>query len=125
MTETTLQKQILNVEWMGPSLNKIYAGTHWADRKPWADAGHAAVWACVINSKIKPVDKPAHLTFTPHIKGRRYDATNYALTVKIIEDGLVKEGILKSDTPKHVTGITINAPVKIKTRSYMVVEIRW
>ncbi len=122
MTEPALQ--ILDVPWMGPSLNKIYAGVHWAERQSWADTGHAAVWAAANQAKIKPVDKPVHLTFTPHIKGRRYDTTNYSLSIKIIEDALVRKGILKSDAPKHVTGITINAPVKTKGFSHMIVEIR-
>ncbi len=124
MTEAQLQKQILKVPWMGPSLNEVYAGIHWATRHSWADTGHAAVWAVVVQSKIKPADKPVQLTFTPHIKGRQYDIINYALTAKIIEDGLVKEGILKSDTPKYVTGITLNAPIRTKAQSYMIVAIQ-
>ena len=112
MTETTLQEQILTVEWMGPSLNKVYAGGHWGKRMKWAADGHLAVLAAVRKGKISPVTSPVHLTFSPFIRGRRYDATNYALTVKILEDGLVKAGILKGDTGEYVWRVSTDAPVK-------------
>ncbi len=123
MTEAALQRQILEVEWMGPSLNSVYAGVHWRKRKTWAEDGHLAVMAAVRQARIKPVIFPVHLTFTPYIKGRQYDVSNYALTAKIIEDGLVKEGILKADTPRYVRSMTIKAPVKTTEQSSMILII--
>ena len=120
---TAPARQTLTVEWMGPSLNKVYAGVHWRERTTWADFGHIAVMAAVKQAGVKPVKAPVRLIFTPHVKGRKYDTLNYAFTAKIFEDGLVREHILKDDTAKYVLGVTINAPVKTKEQSYMVVVI--
>ncbi len=120
---TGASPQILTVEWMGPSLNKIYTGTHWGSRTKWAADGHLAVLAAVRKAKIKPVHSPVCLTFSPHIKGRRYDTNNYALAVKIMEDGLVKAGVLQGDTVKYVWRVSTDAPVKTKKQSYMIITI--
>ncbi len=121
MTEAALQT--LKVRWIGPTLNKIYAGVHWRERTQWADTGHTALWAAVVEAKTKPVTGPVHLTFTPHMRGRKYDTMNYVFTAKILEDGLVREGILKGDTPRYVRSVTMNAPVRTKEQSYMMVAI--
>ena len=113
----------LIVEWMGPSLNRVYAGVHWSQRDEWANDGHFAVIAAVRKAKIKPIDHPVHLTFTPMIKGRRYDPSNYALSAKIIEDGLVREGIIKGDSLKYIWRFSIDAPIHTKQQSYMVVKL--
>ena len=106
------------VPWVGPSLNKIWAGTHWRRRKAIADEGH---WACfTVKGFVVPWDRVC-LEFIPHIpKGRLYDCMNYALTAKVIEDGLVKIGVLQGDSGRHVAGITLTHPVRGKHKGMIV-----
>ncbi len=102
------------IEFMGPSLNSIYAGVHWSERKKQADAGHLAVSLV----KIKPFDKPVTLTFQP-VAGKRdriRDCSNYSYAAKIIEDGLVKTGVLEDDSPEFVKGFGIDEPVIDRAR---------
>lgn len=96
------------VPFMGPSTNQIYAGVHWRKRQKQADAGHAAVQGI----KLAPYQKPVRLTFIPIIGkgGRARDCSNYSYTAKLIEDGLVKAGILKDDTSEYVKGFEIAEP---------------
>ena len=49
MMEVTLE-----IPWVGPSMNKIWAGVHWSKRKQYADEAHKAVHIAVKMSKIKP-----------------------------------------------------------------------
>jgi hypothetical protein len=102
----------LFVQWMGPTLNKIYAGVHWATRRRTAEAGHLAVLAA-LGSRRPRISPPVRLEFLPVVsKGRRYDASNYAYTTKIIEDGLVRAGILSGDEHDRVRRIVIDSPIK-------------
>jgi hypothetical protein len=112
------------IPYIGPSLNKIYAGMHYSKRKRNADEAHLIVkMAC---KGIKSVSNPVSLTFTPYHNSRLYDCSNYAYTCKLIEDGLVQAGVLVDDTNKYVKQIIINAPVKIaKTEdNYTMVRIK-
>ena len=111
------------VSWVAPSLNRVYAGVHWRTRKAWADEGHLAVKAAVGRS-LKKFDSPVSLEFTP-IRGagkkKAYDISNYALTIKIIEDGLVWCGVLVDDTNKWVRRVITNAPIKGEETGMVVV----
>ena len=114
----------ITVNYMGPSLNKIYAGEHWSKRKAEADNMHFAVMAAIRD--CLPAAKPVVLIFQPYIRGRCYDCSNYAYSAKMIEDGLVQCGILANDTNEYVKAITILAPIKINkpAQSFMEVEIK-
>lgn len=96
------------VPFMGPSTNSIYAGVHWSKRNEQADEGHLAVKTI----RIEPFSKPVRLTFIPIVGkgGKVRDCSNYSYTAKIIEDGLVKAGILKDDTPDWVKGFEVVEP---------------
>ena len=113
-----MRSETLNVPYIAPSLNSIYSGVHWSKRKKQADEAHLAVK--IAASKVKPFDKPVQLNFQPIVKGRGYDVSNYAYTVKLIEDGLVQCGILPDDTVKWVKRITIMEPIKAKESSMVV-----
>lgn len=48
------------------------------------------------------------LIFQPvHPRGRRFDALNYALSAKVIEDGLVRSGLLGDDSGAYVAGVVL------------------
>ena len=88
------------------STNVIYSGKHWTVRKQHADLYHQ-----YIRAEVKPPEKgfeyPIDITYIFNFKGKLLDTTNCTYMVKLLEDGLVKSGIIEDDDPKHVqyTGI--------------------
>lgn len=115
-----MRAEIIPVDYIGPSLNKIYAGIFWAKRKKHADDAH---WAVKIATKgIEPFTGPVTLEFRPRQKGRGYDCSNYSYNAKLLEDGLVMCGIISGDSVKYVKQITLYAPVKAD-RSQTVITI--
>jgi len=102
-------------------MNTIWAGKHWSFRKRIADEAHLAVK--VATGRVKPFLGPVSIEFMPKHKGRLYDVSNYAVTCKACEDGLVLAGILMGDSAKIVEKITIYKPEKVKCQSYMLVRI--
>jgi hypothetical protein len=86
------------------STNKIYAGTHWAKRKSLADLYHE----CLIEYKGQTIkDTPVEITYIFNFKGKPLDTTNCTYMAKLLEDGLVKQGILEDDSPEFVAGTHI------------------
>ena len=103
---------IIEIPWIGPTLNKVWAGVHWTSRRNIARQGHEMT--CVYAKRIRPFENPVHITFQPIVTGKFFDASNYMLTAKIIEDGLVKCGVLEDDGPKFVLSVKLLAPIKGK-----------
>jgi len=99
------------IPWEGPSLNKIWAGMHWAKRKDIADTGHRA---CLVARGLKPFIGAVKITFQPVAgpRKRRYDCCNYALTNKVIVDGLVRMKVLTDDWIDNVKGTETLAAVR-------------
>ena len=99
----------LFIPYLGPSTNAIYAGLHWAKRKKAKDEAYMLTRAIVLESKAKPVEGRVDLTFTPQLgKGaRRRDTSNNSMTAKLIEDALVKAGVLADDTDEHVRNVML------------------
>lgn len=117
-----MRVEVLRIPWIGPSMNVIWAGKHWSLRKRIADEAHWAVHA--VARDLVMFAAPVRLEFTPKHKGRPYDPSNYAVTVKAIEDGLVMSGILPGDTGDKIKSVTIHAPEKLRAeQSYMLVKI--
>ena len=89
------------------SLNKIYAGIHFSQRKVHKDNYHLAVLA----SKPEPWtgDFPVHVHYHFKLRGNRLDISNHAYMQKMVEDGLVACGVLPDDDQKYVSGITVTA----------------
>lgn len=116
----------IKIPFIGSSTNAIYAGVNWRKRKAEADMAHLITKiAC---KGVPSFNKPAKLIFTPFHspkKGcRLYDCSNYSYAAKMIEDGLVRAGVLINDNVKYIKGFYIEEPVKIKGESYMLVEIK-
>jgi Holliday junction resolvase RusA-like endonuclease len=84
------------------SLNKIYAGVHWAKRKQDKDYMRLLVRACL--KEKRKFEGPVRLTFEFLSK---LDVSNHAYLVKLIEDSLVHNGILKDDTREYVGEIVM------------------
>jgi Holliday junction resolvase RusA-like endonuclease len=112
------------IPWLGPSANELWAGTAskraWGKRKRIAEEGHQVV--SLFTRKIKPFDGKVWLFFQAiHGKGStRRDLTNYHPVIKIIEDGLVRGGIIKGDSFKIVTKVIIDAPQRGKESGVIV-----
>ncbi|WP_280568210.1 hypothetical protein [Chromohalobacter sp. 296-RDG] len=108
----------LFVEFLGPSTNAIYAGTHWGKRKKAKDDACAATLAAVRAAGVQQVAGRVDLVFRPRIgKGvRRRDTSNNSMSAKLIEDALVKAGVLADDTDEHVRRV-INEPAEIDRKA--------
>ena len=102
----------LSIPIVAPSLNKWYAGGHWSKRKKVVDIWHDAIWILCRQDKIPSVEEyPVCITTKSYFKGRRQrDTSNCFAANKMAEDGLVKAGILKDDTPQYVCRHIIEIP---------------
>ena len=65
------------------------------------------------------IEQPVNIEIHPKVgKGiQRFDCSNYSLGLKMIEDGLVKCGVLQDDSPECVRKATIHAPERVKDKS--------
>jgi len=98
---------IVFVPYLGPSTNAIYAGIHWSRRKKAKDDALKATMAAVAG--MTPMTRQVDLVFRPRLgKGhRKRDTSNNSMTAKLIEDALVKAGILSDDTEQYVRRVTL------------------
>ncbi|WP_423820855.1 hypothetical protein V5738_10985 [Salinisphaera sp. SPP-AMP-43] len=106
-----MREERIFIPWLGPTLNQIWAGMHWAKRNKIAHQAHKA---CLAAPDLAQFTTPVSLVFQPqHGKGRRrLDCTNYAVTQKAIEDGLVEAGILPGDSFSEVVSVKTEAPIR-------------
>lgn len=85
--------------------NKAYAGTHWGVRKRWADLYHKTMLP--YRGKIKVQNYPVTVSYIFSFKKKKLDASNCSIMVKLLEDSMVKNGMLLDDTPDFVNEIII------------------
>jgi len=112
----------LLVPFVGPSTNSIYAGVHWAKRQKQKEQ---AMIALATLGVINGFSKPVNIEVTPYLgKGKRgYDVSNYSYTYKLIEDAMVKKGILQDDSPEFVRSVKFNAPIKYAGTTAILITI--
>lgn len=96
-------------------LNKIYAGVHWAVRSK--DKENMRLLVRSVVGLRQAYKKSVHLKMS--FKSR-LDVSNHAYLFKLIEDSLVKCGLLKDDTDKYVGKITLE---KQKEFDGVIVEV--
>jgi len=82
------------------STNKIYAGTHWAQRKKIADLYHMSL---IEHKGHKVTEYPVEITYIFRFKTKPLDSTNCMFMAKCLEDGLIKNGIIEDDSYQHVS----------------------
>lgn len=87
------------------SANKIYSGTHWAVRKKIADKFHEAIGRAKLPKVLYEIPF-LNITFTFYFYNRPFDCSNCFFMAKCLEDGLVRAGIIKGDSPEFVQSIT-------------------
>ena len=87
----------INIDKKHLSLNKIYAGVHWAKRKKDKDE----IWLLVrsVVGIQKPLEKPVKIKMSFNSD---LDVSNHGYLFKLIEDGLVKCGVIQNDSYKYV-----------------------
>lgn len=86
------------------SLNSIYAGRHWAERKKIAQYIHQIVVISLMEQKIVRdiYQNPVEITFQWNTK---LDLDNYGFVAKLIIDGL-KGYLIRDDSKKYIICIT-------------------
>jgi chromosome condensin MukBEF complex kleisin-like MukF subunit len=86
------------------STNKIYAGTHWTTRTK-----HKELFYYELLKQKKNLSKaqnyPLELTFIFRFKSKPLDSSNCSYMAKMIEDCIVKLGVIESDTIKFVKSV--------------------
>lgn len=85
------------------SLNKSYAGMHWSKRSALKTLYHQQFLE--FKNKIKIKMYPIEVTYVFEFSGTPLDVSNCALMVKMLEDGMVVNGLLKGDEPEYVASI--------------------
>ena len=99
-----------------PSLNKIYAGKHWAVRKKYKDDYKAE---CV--KVLEDFDKFTAEGFAFAIRyNSRLDIDNGILVSKFLADTLVSEGIVPDDNPKYYKRVQITYDETLPKNTYIV-----
>jgi hypothetical protein len=106
------------------STNKIYAGIHWTTRNKHKESFYYEV---LRNKKYiaKPQNYPLELTFNFVFKSRPLDSSNCSYMAKMIEDSLVKIGIIPDDTIKYIKSVKyISKKDKIIKKDMVEIEIK-
>lgn len=99
-----------------PSLNKIYAGKHWAVRKKYKDDYKAE---CI--KALNEFDDFTASGFSISIwYNSRLDIDNGILVSKFLADTLVSEGIVQDDSPKYYKKVSIRYDQDLPKNTYIV-----
>lgn len=98
-----------------PSLNKIYAGKHWAVRKKYKDDYKKE---CI--KALEGFDKFTCEGIELHISyNSRLDIDNGILVSKFLADTLVSEGIVPDDNPKYYKKVSIRFDENLDKNTYI------
>lgn len=99
-----------------PSLNKIYAGKHWAVRKKYKDD-----YKKECQKQLEKLDDfvcdriQFFITYNS-----RLDIDNGILVSKFLADTLVSEGIIPDDNPKYYDKVTLEYDLGLPKNTYLV-----
>ncbi len=99
----------LNINEKHLSLNKIYAGVHWAIRKK--DKDNILLLVRSVVGVQKPLKKPVKIKMSFNSE---LDVSNHGYLFKMIEDSLVKCKLLKDDNDKCVKQIIMEKQTEYK-----------
>lgn len=100
----------------------VYYNAHHHARTPIKHDYYLAVKDAA-KSKGKIKDYPINATYCFYLTGRAVDWVNLSAMAKMLEDGLVREGVIEDDAPKFVSqGMLIYNKSKRKY-DYCVIEL--
>jgi len=98
-----------------PSLNKIYAGQHWAFRKKYKDD-----YKKIVRERLESIDAFCCETYTLDIRyNSRLDIDNGILVSKFLSDTLVEDGCVKDDSPKYFKEVRIRFDQEVEKDHYI------
>ncbi len=99
-----------------PSLNKIYAGKHWAVRKKYKDD-----YKKECQKELAKVDTfvADRINFSIRYNSR-LDIDNGILVSKFLADTLVEEGYIQDDSPKYYDKVVIRYDKEVPKNTYIV-----
>ena len=106
------------------SLNAIYSGAHWYKRHEIKEGYKALTHKLFAELKERygAFDEPCEIAFD--FSGTRiFDCDNHAFMGKMIQDCLVKAGIITDDTAKHLAKVSYAKSPKIKGQKGVVVSV--
>ena len=99
-----------------PSLNKIYAGKHWAVRKKYKDD-----YKKECQKELAKVDTFVADSINFSIRyNSRLDIDNGILVSKFLADTLVEEGYIQDDSPKYYDKVVIRYDKEVPKNNYIV-----
>lgn len=100
-----------------PSLNKIYAGKHWAVRKKYKDD-----YKKECKKELAKIDRftTERINFSISYHSR-LDIDNGILVSKFLADTLVEEGYIEDDRPKYYDYVDICFDKELPKNTYVVV----
>lgn len=99
-----------------PSLNKIYAGQHWAVRKKYKDD-----YKKECQKQLEKLDDFVCNRIQFFITyNSRMDIDNGILVAKFLADTLVSEGIIPNDNPKYYDKVTLKYDLDLPKNTYLV-----
>lgn len=99
-----------------PSLNKIYAGKHWAVRKKYKD-DYKKICADALCEYDSFVAEEFYFDISYN---SRLDIDNGILVSKFLADTLVSEGIVQDDSPKYYKKVSIRYEPNLPKNTYIV-----
>lgn len=104
----------LRINCRAPSLNDLYSGQHWAERKRTADLWHALVVEAVgqagaAGANVQRFARPVDIQVLARFRKSALDPDNVAGAAKLILDGLTHAGVLHDDTLREVRQVTLGA----------------
>ena len=94
------------------SLNEYYSGKHWSVR-----SGHKTNYRDAYVGKLKELRKfenKVDIEFDFTFKSRALDSSNCSAMVKLLEDCMVKAGVIQNDSPKFVGWISMKSMKGLK-----------
>ena len=98
-----------------PSLNKIYAGGHWAKRKKFKDDYKKhCLEALAEYDRFTCEGIEFHISYNS-----RLDIDNGILVSKFLADTLVSEGIIPDDNPKYYKKVTLTFDENLEKNQYI------
>jgi len=103
------------------STNKIYAGVHWTKRNEIKD-GYLLLTKKQFKA-LDPIIDKVDLLFSFYFTKNAFDSSNCSYMAKMIEDCLVKYGVLKDDTIKYVGKISLTSQRDKTQDDYCILEI--
>lgn len=101
------------------SLNRIYAGMFWRRRAILAKLYHDEFLD--VKGKMKVTKYPVVISYDFHFKSNPLDTLNCSMMAKMLEDGMVKIGILEDDCPKYVRRSIIDTQLSSEYKNDTVV----